>query len=103
REAASQGGFGRVLIVPTDGHTLVAVQRPDLSPEQAAEMGIRDNRSAQFAVMNLDRLVAVAEKSTRSLADIGDRDSELKALQKLAERAAAGAASEETGEDPGGG
>jgi hypothetical protein len=100
-EAAANAGFDRVLIVPTDGHTLVAVQRPDLSPEQAAEMGIRDNRSAQFAVMNLDRLVAAAEKSTRSLADLGYRDSEFKALQKLAERAAAAAASEETGEDPG--
>ena len=48
-EAAAAVGIEKVLVVPCDGRTLVAVQRTDLSPAQKAEYGVADNRSSDLS------------------------------------------------------
>lgn len=48
-EAAAAAGFEHVLIVPTDGKTLVAVQRSGLTAEQKTDLAIADNRAAELA------------------------------------------------------
>jgi DNA modification methylase len=52
-EAARRAGYKRVVIVPSDGTTLVAVQRSDLdiNSRKARELAIADNRAAE---LNLD-------------------------------------------------
>jgi DNA modification methylase len=48
-EAAKRAGYKRVVVVPSDGTTLVAVQRSDLDidSKKARELAIADNRIAQ--------------------------------------------------------
>lgn len=48
-EAAAAVGIEKVLVVPADGRTLVAVQRTDLSPAQKAEYSVADNRSSDLS------------------------------------------------------
>jgi len=48
-EAAASLGIEKVLVVPSDGNTLVAVQRTDLTPAQKAEYGIADNRTSDLS------------------------------------------------------
>lgn len=48
-EAAAAVGIDKVLVVPADGRTLIAVQRTDLSPAQKAEYGVADNRSSDLS------------------------------------------------------
>lgn len=48
-EAAASIGIEKVLVVPTDGNTLVAVQRTDLTPRQKTEYAISDNRSSDLS------------------------------------------------------
>jgi hypothetical protein len=48
-EAAAAIGIEKVLVVPADGRTLVAVQRTDLSPSQKAEYGVADNRASDLS------------------------------------------------------
>lgn len=48
-EAAAAVGIEKVLVVPCDGRTLVAVQRTGLSPAQKAEYSIADNRSSDLS------------------------------------------------------
>jgi hypothetical protein len=48
-EEAKRQGFKKVVVVPTDGDTLVAVQRTDLDigDKKAQELAIADNRTAE--------------------------------------------------------
>jgi DNA modification methylase len=52
-EAARRAGYKRVVVVPSDGSTLVAVQRSDLdiNSKKARELAIADNRAGE---LNLD-------------------------------------------------
>jgi len=60
-EAAASIGIDRVLVVPADGRTLVAVQRTDLSPAQKAEYGVADNRSSDTSEFDGAALNALLE------------------------------------------
>ena len=61
-QAAADMGIKKVIVVPADGKTLVAVQRTDLSEGQKKEYAIADNRTSdlsewdplQLAQLNLD-------------------------------------------------
>lgn len=48
-EEAKKQGFKKVVVVPTDGDTLVAVQRTDLdiTDKKAQELAIADNRTSE--------------------------------------------------------
>lgn len=48
-EAAAAIGIDRVLVVPADGNTLVAVQRTDFTARQKKEYAIADNRSSDLS------------------------------------------------------
>lgn len=61
-EAAASIGIDRVLVVPADGRTLVAVQRTDLSPAQKAEYGVADNRSSDTSEFDGAALNALLEE-----------------------------------------
>lgn len=60
-EAAAAIGIERVLVVPADGRTLIAVQRTDLSPAQKAEYGVADNRSSDLSEFDGEALAALLE------------------------------------------
>lgn len=62
-EAASSIGIDRVLLVPADGRTLVAVQRTDLSPAQKAEYGVADNRCSDTSEFDGAALNALLEEN----------------------------------------
>ena len=49
-EEAKRQGYKRVIVVPTDGETLVAVQRTDLTitDKKAQELAIADNRVSEI-------------------------------------------------------
>lgn len=49
-EAAADLGITSVLVIPTDGKTLVAVQRCDLDSTQKAGLMLADNRSSDTSV-----------------------------------------------------
>lgn len=61
-EAAASIGIEKVLVIPTDGRTLVAVQRMDLSPAQKAEYGVADNRSSDLSEFDGKALNALLEE-----------------------------------------
>jgi hypothetical protein len=48
-EAAASVGIDKVLLVPADGNTLVAVQRTDLTERQKTELAISDNRTSDLS------------------------------------------------------
>jgi len=49
-DAAAQAGIERVHVVDADGHTLIAVRRSGLTPEQKTRLALYDNRAAELAV-----------------------------------------------------
>lgn len=55
-EAAAAAGFEDVLVVETDGRTIVAVKRTDLEhdSEMATKLALYDNRTAEFAYWDRD-------------------------------------------------
>jgi hypothetical protein len=61
-EAAAALGIDKVIMVPTDGNTLVAVQRTDLTPAQKAEYGIADNRTSDLSVFDPEVLRSLVEE-----------------------------------------
>lgn len=60
-EAAAAIGIERVLVVPTDGSTLVAVQRTDLSETQKTELAISDNRTSDLSEFDGAQLAVLLE------------------------------------------
>lgn len=90
-EAAASIGIEKVLVVPADGNTLVAVQRTDLTPAQKAEYGIADNRTSdlsEFDAAVLSELVELHEDLTLdpwfNEAEIADLGKELEELENAA-------------------
>jgi hypothetical protein len=61
-EAAASIGIEKVLVVPADGRTLIAVQRTDLSPAQKAEYGVADNRSSDTSEFDGQALAALLDE-----------------------------------------
>ena len=54
--AASEVGLSEVQVVDVDGETVVAVRRSGLSAEQKRELAIYDNRTAELAEWDWERL-----------------------------------------------
>lgn len=81
-EAAAQAGIDRVVVVPADGSTIVAVQRVGLTPEQKTKLAIYDNRAAELATWDVGVLASIAER-----VDLSDlfREGELPAIEDAPE------------------
>lgn len=79
-EAAAAIGIEKVLVIPADGRTLVAVQRNDLSPEQKAEYGVADNRSSDLSEFDGAALNALLEDNPQLDLSAWFTDDEFKAL-----------------------
>jgi ParB family chromosome partitioning protein len=60
-EAAAAAGIERVVFVDADGETLVAVRRRNLTPEQKRRLALYDNRTAELATWDLDRILALSD------------------------------------------
>jgi hypothetical protein len=61
-EAAASIGIERVLVVPTDGNTLVAVQRTNLTPRQKRRYAIADNRASDLSEWDAGTLSELIEE-----------------------------------------
>lgn len=61
-EAAANIGIDKVLVVPVDGNTLVAVQRTDLTPKQKAEYSIADNRASDLSEFDAATLTDIIDE-----------------------------------------
>lgn len=61
-EAAASLGIDRVLVVPADGNTLVAVQRTDLSDRQKRRYAIADNRASDLSEWDAQTLSELSEE-----------------------------------------
>lgn len=61
-EAAAAVGIERVLVVPVDGNTLVAVQRTDLDPTAKKALAIADNRSSDTSAWDAEVLTQLLEE-----------------------------------------
>ncbi|NJK45999.1 MAG: hypothetical protein HC933_18595 [Pleurocapsa sp. SU_196_0] len=80
-EGALNAGLSKVLVVETDGDTLVAVRRSNLSDAQKEKLALYDNRTAELASWNPSALKAIAcDVDTSSLWD----KTELETITKLA-------------------
>ncbi len=77
-EAAGEAGIERVVVVPADGETIVAVQRTGLTAKQKARLALLDNRTAELAEWEPGVLAALAEEGVK-LGDLWAAD-ELTAL-----------------------
>lgn len=79
-EAAAAIGIERVLVVPADGRTLIAVQRTDLTEAQKAEYGVADNRTSDLSEFDGAALASLLEEIPTI--DLGPwfTDDEFKAL-----------------------
>ena len=60
-EAAAIHGINRVLVVPTDGNTLVAVQRNDLDQTAKTGLALADNRSSDTSEFDGKMLAQLVE------------------------------------------
>lgn len=60
-EAAAAIGIEKVLVVPADGRTLIAVQRTDLTEAQKAEYGVADNRASDLSEFDGAALAGLLE------------------------------------------
>ena len=61
-EAAASIGIERVLVVPADGNTLVAVQRTDLDERQKVRYAIADNRASDLSEWDAATLASLQEE-----------------------------------------
>jgi hypothetical protein len=55
-------GIERVLVVPADGNTLVAVQRTDLNERQKVRYAIADNRASDLSEWDAATLASLQEE-----------------------------------------
>lgn len=60
-EAAAAIGIDKVLVVPADGRTLIAVQRTNLTEAQKAEYGVADNRASDLSEFDGAALAGLLE------------------------------------------
>ena len=64
-EAAAAIGIERVLVIPTDGNTLVAVQRIDLDQTAKTGLALADNRSSDTSEFDGKILAELIEADSR--------------------------------------
>ena len=57
-QAANTIGMQNVQIVDTDGDTIIAVRRSGLTPEQKKQLAYFDNRTAELAEWDAERIAA---------------------------------------------
>jgi hypothetical protein len=76
-EAAASLGIDRVLVVPTDGNTLVAVQRTDLSDRQKRRYAIADNRASDLSEWDAQTLSELSQEDPDLRLDSFFTDEEL--------------------------
>lgn len=78
-QAAADIGIREVIVVPTDGSTLVAVQRTDLSPGDKKAYSIADNRTSDLSTWDP---LALAQLNLDPDVDMTDwfKEDELQAL-----------------------
>lgn len=90
-EAAASLGIDRVLVVPVDGNTLVAVQRTDLSERQKRRYAIADNRASDLSEWDAQTLSELSEEDPELHLDSFFTEQELDHLMAdLAEQDEAG-------------
>lgn len=58
--AAGEAGIKKLRIIDTDGTTLIAIRRRNLTPEQKRELAMFDNRAGELAEWNAEQLGADA-------------------------------------------
>jgi hypothetical protein len=56
-EAAGEAGLSKVLVVETDGKTVVAVRRSGLSTEEKRALALYDNRTGELSKWDADQLM----------------------------------------------
>lgn len=61
QQAAVDGGIAKVRIVDADGTTIVAVRVSGLTPEEKAYLAVSDNRAAELASWDPERLRQLME------------------------------------------
>ena len=66
-KAAAEAGIEQVQIVDADGSTLVAVRRSGLSNEEKVRLALFDNRSAELADWNDERLAEILAEDEKLL------------------------------------
>lgn len=72
-EAAQERGFRRVLVVESDGETLVAVRRSGLSEDMKIRAAIGDNRSSELSTWDKDKMVALLAAGSNALSSFWNR------------------------------
>lgn len=81
-EAAQERGFRKVLVVESDGETLVAVRRRGLSDEKKTAAAIGDNRSSELSEWDKDRLAALSLAAGNILAPFWNASELMKILPR---------------------
>ncbi len=63
-DAASAAGFDNVIVVESDGHSVIAVKRTDVEPgsPEALRLALSDNRSAELAEWDTGVLAMLGEE-----------------------------------------
>jgi len=69
-EAAASAGIERVQIVDTDGETLIAVRRTDLTAKQKQRLALLDNRTAELAEWDADVIADMLREDEAALAGL---------------------------------
>jgi DNA modification methylase len=73
-EAAAEAGIERVQVVDADGDTLVAVRRTGLTPQQKQRLALYDNRAAELAEWDAERLSAFLAEDAAALEGLFHRE-----------------------------
>lgn len=73
-QAAQAAGLTRVQVVDADGQTLVAVRRTGLTPQQKQRLALFDNRAAELAEWDAERLAAFLAEDAAALEGLFDRE-----------------------------
>jgi DNA modification methylase len=73
-EAAAEAGIERVQVVDADGSTLVAVRRTGLTPQQKRRLALFDNRAAELAEWDAERLAAFLAEDAAALEGLFHRE-----------------------------
>lgn len=85
--AAPEAGISRVRIVDADGTELIAVRRHGLTPEQKRSLALFDNRTAELATWDFDKL-ADSKAAGLSLQPFWTAEEEAAMLAKQAAKVA---------------
>lgn len=79
-EAAAEAGIEKVQVVESDGNTIIAVRRRNMTPAMKAQYAIQDNRTAELADWDTEQLLATIAEHQLDLSAIEFTEDELKAL-----------------------